>query len=302
MELRCRSCQVAVRGCAPIDIVRSFVKYDVTATQRCSTDEWFDNFVFALGVLQRCTNKDVSAEHRALCSSLVAETLTVLQQPAFPAAAIFLEQIVLSVVKQLGLEGGASSTGAANANSSAKRDTTYTAYLVDILGTVCVVVRGIMLTAEREEKAALSFRLSPEVEECLSRKVGELKHDWLQVAAKAHSSSAVSTAVSGTKKTVKSCSRAPPSAAAPALDVATALSALLQVTASTVDALLEQPQNRQGDGTPAGAEEQGYSTALSSLPPPVLILQQLPQHADVLRYVHYCGMLTYSVTRVQISY
>jgi hypothetical protein len=253
-------------------------------------------------VLQRCTNKDVSAEYRALCSCLVSETLTVLQQPTFPAAAIFLEQIVLSVVKQLGLEGGASPVGGASANSAAKRDTTYTAYLVDILGTVCVGIRSIMLTAEREETAALSFRLSPEVEECLSRKVGELKHDWLQAAAKAHSSSAVSAAVSGAKKTVKGCPRAPSSAAAPALDVATALSALLQVTASTVDALLEQPQNRQGDSTPAGTEEQGYSTALSSLPPPVLILQQLSQHADVLRYAHYCGMLTYSVTRVRISY
>jgi hypothetical protein len=292
---------VMVRRSASLGRARSFVKYDVTAAQRCSTDEWFDNFVFVFVVLQRCTNKDVSAEYRALCSSLVAETLTVLQQPTFPAAAIFLEQIVLSVVKQLGLEAGASSTGAANANSTAKRDTTYTAYLVDILGTVCVGVRGIMLTAEREEKAALSFRLSPEVEECLSRKVGELKHDWLQAAAKAHSSSAVSN-VSGGKKAVKGAPRAPSPTAAATLDVATALSALLQVTASTVDALLEQPQNRQGESTPAGAEEQGYSTALSSLPPPVLILQQLPQHADVLRCAHYCGMLTYSGTRVQISY
>lgn len=210
----------------------------------------------------------------------MSETLSVLQQPTFPAAAILLEQLVLSAVKQLGLDGTAAAAVVGGGN--VKRDTTYTVFLLDTLGTVCVGVRGIMLTAEREEKDALLFRLSPEVEDCLSRKVAELKYRWLQSSAKLLGAE-VSLSGGGKRATpVKDSSEGR------ALDVSTALSALLQVTASTVDALLEQPQDQDAGEDIDGAVAEGgrYSTALSTLPPPVRILQQLPQHAELLRYIH----------------
>lgn len=230
------------------------------------------DLMFGLLLSQRCTNKDVSAEYRTLCSALVSETLSVLQQPTFPAAAILLEQTVLSAVKQLGLDGASTVPTVSN---NAKRDTTYTVFLLDMLGAVCVGVRGIMLNAEQEDKEALSFRLSPEVEDCLSRKVGELKHHWLQTSAKLRDAEASTSDGSKRATHVKG------SQEARALDVSTALSALLQVTASTVVALLEQPQDQDPEeDTAAGVR---YSTALSTLPPPVRILQQLPQHAELLR-------------------
>jgi hypothetical protein len=216
--------------------------------------------------MQRCTHKDVCAEYRALCSSLMTELLTILQLPAFPAAAVLLEQTVLAVLKHL----------TPGDNAGGKRDTAFTVYLLDLLGNVCVGMRSVMVTAERENRAAGAFQLSPEVQESLSRKVSELKHGWLAaaaVAAKGRTSAQSSVVV---KKGVDKQNAAMVQGT---LDVATALSALLEVTSCTVDALLEQPRSV---GPGEEGDDASYSSALSTLPPPVAILQQLPQHADLL--------------------
>jgi hypothetical protein len=191
----------------------------------------------------------------------VTELLTILQLPAFPAAAVLLEQTVLAVLKHL----------TPGDNPSVKRDTAFIVYLLDLLGTVCVGMRSVMVTAEREERAAEAFQLSPEVQDSLSRKVAELKHGWLVTAKSRTTSQSSAMSKKGAKQT--------PAAALATLDVATALSALLEITSCTVDALLEQPRS---EGLGEDGDGPSYSSALSTLPPPVAILQQLPQHADLL--------------------
>ena len=230
----------------------------------------FNDFVLFCNMLfQRSESKEAGAEYRALCSNLVSELLVLMQLPAWPAAAILLEQILLGVLRQLG--------PSTEDRQSARRDTSLTGHLLDLLGSACVGMRAVINTTEREEKAADSFRLSPEVQESLSNKVASLKYTWL-TQAKSHISSSAKKAGKGKKKETGIST-------ASILDVSTALLALMEITASTVDVLLEQPSLRssgseEGDG---GSSTVTYSCALSALPPPVAILENLPRHSDLLR-------------------
>lgn len=182
-----------------------------------------------------------------------------IQLPTFPGAALLLEHMLIQVLKWL---------SPSDSTFNSKRDNGFVVYLLDILGVVCTGLRRIILTAEREEKSAQSFLLSPIMKTALKNKVDTLKHGWSTLSRVQDS---VKNSRKGTKEINTSDSR-------DILDVGIALRALLEVTASTVDVLCDTPAclNQEGeDGVT-------YSTALSALPSPVAILEQLSNNEEIL--------------------
>ena len=189
-----------------------------------------------------------------------------IQLPSFPGAALLLEHMLVQVLKQLSLPDSAGTS-----SSNTKRDTGFVVYLLDLLGMVCTGLRKIILTAEREEHSAQSFFLSPDMKIALKKKVDTLKQGWL-ATNRSHGSLKNKKGSRGSKG-----SSTPE--AEDTLDVGIALGALLEVTASTVDVLCDTPAVMGHDG-----EEALFSTALSALPSPVTILEQLPDCEDILRH------------------
>lgn len=227
---------------------------------------------------QRCTHKEVSGDYRNLASCLVSEILALIQLPAWPVAAILLEQLLLGVLRQLDLTTNSTSDNSANNNNnnstSNKKDASYTPFLLDLLGSAAVGLRGVLVTCETEKAAARGFTLSSSVAASLGKKILSLQADWQaaarhQAEAEAEAQNNNSSSSSPGKPTLSgsgtSSGRKPPAkkgtknstspennkagGAQPVqrhvMGIGAALEGLLEVTSSTIDAIADAPLQQQ---------------------------------------------------------
>lgn len=221
---------------------------------------------------QRCTNKEVSGDYRNLAGCLVTELLALLQQPAWPAASVLLEQVLHNIFRQLNTADSAETT------NKKDKDATFSPFLLDLLGSTTTGLRALLVTSEREHRAAQDCVLSSAVASSVSKKIAALRPVWEASAG----------ALASTKKGAKNSSSANISAST--MEVSAALEALLEVTSSTIDAVAESPlylaanldEDEEGGGDGSGS---GAASDIASLPPPLDILKALPEHADLARFV-----------------
>lgn len=222
--------------------------------------------LLSCSLLQRCLHKEVSGDYRNLAGCLIAELLCVLQLPAWPIAAILLEQMMVHVLKQLSAE----------TEQSTKRDAAYTTFLLDLLGAACVGMRSIIVTVEREQNATVSFRMNIAVQDSLEKKLARMKPSWLAAAKVVAESLTAPTAKKVSKSKGKTASdelhldtlQSP--VALGKLDVAAALDALQEVTSSVIDVMAELPRYTEDH------------TTASALPSPLEILRQVTDHAGLV--------------------
>lgn len=219
----------------------------------------------------------MSGDYRNLAGCLVTELLALLQQPAWPAASVLLEQVLHQILKQL-------SSGVDSGETSAKKDATYAPFLLELLGSTATGLRAMLVTTEREHRAAQDAVLSSAVENSVSKKIAALRPVWEASASAAPTSSTSST--STTKKGANNSVSATNSA--PTMGVSSALEALLEVTSSAIDAVAECPLYANSvdfEDEEGGGEGSGGASEIVSIPPPLDILKALPQHADLTRCV-----------------
>ena len=216
----------------------------------------------------------MSGDYRNLAGCLVTELLALLQQPAWPAASVLLEQVLHQILKQL-------SSGVDSGETSAKKDATYAPFLLELLGSTATGLRAMLVTTEREHRAAQDAVLSSAVENSVSKKIAALRPAW-EASASAAPTSSTSTTKKGAKNSVSVTN------SAPTMGVSAALEELIEVTSSAIDAVAECPLYTNSvdfEDEEGGGEGSGGASEIVSIPPPLDILKALPQHVDLARFV-----------------
>ena len=178
---------------------------------------------------------------------------------------------------------------------TAKKDASYTPFLLDLLGGACVGLRTVLVTTEQERRAAEGFSLSPAVLASLEKKVAALRPDWVASVRSHQSPVTDSPPKKASGKTPKSKgssehsnSNSPSSRGQ--MDISSALDALLEVTSSTIDAVSEAPLYADAasfadlDLVDGSMEEPSshQSSDFAALPPPVEILSLLPDSRELI--------------------
>ena len=177
--------------------------------------------------------------------------------------------------------------------STNKKDASYTSFLLDLLGSACVGLRGALLVSEQEKKASAGFTLPVVVATSLSTKLSALSDTWV-AAAEAHQQHIIdtsSTTVASTSKKAtnkgkggksnsNSRSNSPSVDTTYSMDIGTALDVLLEITSSTVDAIAETPLHSTFEYS---GDTNRSETEYTALPAPLEILRSLPQHQDLVR-------------------
>eukprot|EP01034_Spumella_vulgaris_P021271 gene21271-27294_t len=229
---------------------------------------------FATELMMRCTHKEASAEYRNVANCILNELFAAALLPSWPICSILLEHFTLRVINQL---NKTSQDGKQTADGGSKRDNALVVFLLDLLGTIALGLRKVVLVVDREVECANSKQLAAVVKEAVRQKIDSMKPTWLTYLTKPVVSSSAAEKPKekkGSKKGGKSTSPDRSESAEECLiETNKALAILAEISSFTVDAVAEQPMHGEVVTT---------SSLLALVPPPLVILEQVGGQEDLI--------------------
>jgi hypothetical protein len=222
---------------------------------------------------QRCSHKEVSGDYKNLASCILTEVLAIIQQPCWSIASVLFGQFVINILKQVN-----ALDVSAGANTIIKRDTSYTTFLLDLLGIACTGMRSITITVDKEKIQSDQCVLAPSILVGINKKIAHVKHTWLSTQDE-DSGTPISSTSSSSK--TSSAQKRKQKDSSSTLGVLAALDMLLEVSSFSMDALGEQPTE---DDYFHSDDPREQNPPLASIPSPWDTLKQLTEHADLYRY------------------
>ncbi len=208
--------------------------------------------------------------------------------PKWPICSLLLEQLTARIVSQLNSAALVIETPKADGSVTSKRDNSLVVFLLDLLGSLAVSLRRVVLIVDREVEGSNGKQLAAVVREAVRTKIDKLKPLWLTFLAKAPIAAPVAVSTkkggNGKKSSGKSLKDSPESTAAPSelkIETHKALAILSEVSAFALDAVAEQPL--YDDLTDSAKTSAGSGGLAAMIPPPFAILAQIGGQEDLVR-------------------
>ena len=228
--------------------------------------------VFVSDLISRCAHKDLFAEYRTAVVAFINELLRALSCPTFPVLPMILEALVRRLLNDVTAEYSDRDKGDGD-KASAKKDSSHTNFLMDLLGTLAAGIRSVTLAAEKQRDGASGATLDEVPLTAVREKIDALKPSWMkEFDAEKHELTKPDAGPLAAKKAgAKSSKQAASSSSQKMfLSLDLAIKILDQVSALTLDAL-SQHTTADDDFVVTG-----------HVPAPILVLRQLGSHEDLL--------------------
>lgn len=226
---------------------------------------------------QRCIHKEASSDYRNMTGYLITELFVAAVLPAWPVTTVLLEQLTKRIVLQLnssvsvadsrtltaGPEGGGGGGGG-------KRDNALIVFLLDLVGTLSLHLRKVVLLVNQEVECANGLKptwFSYITEQAVEGTTPRSTATTPTVGKKKGSGGKKGSKTSPTNSGGDSRSVSP--FTEPRIETAKALAILSEISAFALDAVAEQPDSVRGD--------------LAMIPPPFLLLSQIGDQDDLVR-------------------